>query len=284
MNSLKIEPKFKELIPPLTPEEYRGLEELILRDGIRDPLATWKGIIVDGHNRFAIARQHGIKSYAIHEMQFPDEDAAMMWIIDNQLGRRNLSKLARIELAMRKEPMIRAKAMENQVRKPNDFVPQKSAEQNYRENETREQLAKQAGVSHDTYRKGEIILETAPPELIQEVLDGKKRINTAYRELQESAAASVDEQPKDDETQEEPDENPDEQEENMKLGIPKNPNYNIEAFQLEFEANAQSYIDIAKMFVTGHYSPLWNNEKYKAIALTALDDVAKALTDLKGLI
>ena len=54
------------------------------------------------------------------------------------------------------------------------FVPQESSEQNYRKNETHNQLAKLADVSHDTYKKGKIFLEKAPPELVKEVREGKK--------------------------------------------------------------------------------------------------------------
>jgi hypothetical protein len=43
------------LIPPLTSEEFKQLERNILEEGIRDPLVTWNGILVDGHNRYRIA-------------------------------------------------------------------------------------------------------------------------------------------------------------------------------------------------------------------------------------
>lgn len=35
---LNINPEFKELIPPLTPEEYVGLEQNILTHGCRTPI------------------------------------------------------------------------------------------------------------------------------------------------------------------------------------------------------------------------------------------------------
>lgn len=58
---------------------------------------------------------------------------------------------------MRLKPVIAEKAKEQQVRKPADFVPQKSAEQT--PIETRQELAKIAGVSHDTIAKVERIEE-----------------------------------------------------------------------------------------------------------------------------
>lgn len=49
---LKINKDFKNLIRPLLRQEYLQLEENILKDGCREAIITWKGFIVDGHNRF----------------------------------------------------------------------------------------------------------------------------------------------------------------------------------------------------------------------------------------
>jgi site-specific DNA-cytosine methylase len=78
------------LIPPLTSEEFKQLERNILEEGIRDPLVTWNGILVDGHNRYRIAQEHNLE-YKIIEMNFADIDEAKDWMDKNQIGRRNLS-------------------------------------------------------------------------------------------------------------------------------------------------------------------------------------------------
>lgn len=86
---MKVNPKFKLLIPPLSTEEYQQLEQNIVRDGCRDPLVVWMDTLVDGHNRFEICTKHRLL-FDVIEMQFENEDRAIDWIIDNQLGRRNL--------------------------------------------------------------------------------------------------------------------------------------------------------------------------------------------------
>lgn len=53
---LTIDPDLRDLIPPLSEEEYRMLEDSIVRDGCDTPLTVWNGTIVDGHNRYAFAR------------------------------------------------------------------------------------------------------------------------------------------------------------------------------------------------------------------------------------
>ena len=61
MSRIVIDDEFKNLIPALLPDEYKLLEANIVRDGCREPLSVWKGILVDGHNRHRICTKHGIK-------------------------------------------------------------------------------------------------------------------------------------------------------------------------------------------------------------------------------
>ena len=56
----EIAPEFESLIPPLQAEERAQLEANILAEGCRDPLVLWDDVLLDGHNRYAICRKHGI--------------------------------------------------------------------------------------------------------------------------------------------------------------------------------------------------------------------------------
>jgi len=87
---IKINQKFKELLPPLSAEEFASLEESILAEGVRESIKVWRGFIVDGHNRFEICEKHDLP-FASMDLHFADEDEALEWIYTNQLGRRNLN-------------------------------------------------------------------------------------------------------------------------------------------------------------------------------------------------
>ena len=92
LNALKIDPEFQGKIPPLTFEELNQLEANILRDGrIINPIIVWQGLIVDGHNRFTIAKKHPEIPFTVHEKAFANRYEAIIWICKNQLGRRNLT-------------------------------------------------------------------------------------------------------------------------------------------------------------------------------------------------
>ena len=92
MKTLTIDPEFRDKIPPMTEEEFRQLEENILKAGrVRSPITVWNNIIVDGHNRWAIIQKHPDIPYEIEEEHFADRYEAIVWICKNQLGRRNLT-------------------------------------------------------------------------------------------------------------------------------------------------------------------------------------------------
>ena len=92
LEQLKIDPEFEKVIPPLTKDEYHQLEENILDDGrIMMPIAVWGDIIVDGYNRYRIAREYGDIPFSTTQLDFANRYEVIAWICKNQLGRRNLS-------------------------------------------------------------------------------------------------------------------------------------------------------------------------------------------------
>lgn len=89
---IRIDPEFKDKIPPLTDAEFRQLEDNIVKDGqVISPIIIWNGLMVDGHNRWEIIQRHPEIPYIIKEMEFTDRYEVIVWICRNQLGRRNLT-------------------------------------------------------------------------------------------------------------------------------------------------------------------------------------------------
>lgn len=89
---LKIDPEFRDKIPPLTETEFKQLEENIIRDGeVREPLVIWNSTIIDGHHRWKVIAKHPEIPYKVKRMEFADKWAAIVWMCQNQLGKRNLT-------------------------------------------------------------------------------------------------------------------------------------------------------------------------------------------------
>ena len=92
MINLKIDPEFQSQIPPLTDDEFKQLEENILKEGkLLSPLIVWNNILVDGHNRYAILQKHPEIYFSTMPLRFANREEALAWICKNQLGRRNLT-------------------------------------------------------------------------------------------------------------------------------------------------------------------------------------------------
>ena len=98
-------PELEALIPPLHPDEFRQLEANLLREGCRDALLVWETTeaalqpggsdepvyaLIDGYNRHRICTDHGL-DFKIHLRPFENLSQVRQFMIDNQLGRRNLT-------------------------------------------------------------------------------------------------------------------------------------------------------------------------------------------------
>jgi DNA modification methylase len=92
---ITINKQFRTLFRPLTDEEFSQLEANLLQDGIRDPLVLWGDVLIDGHNRYAIAQKHNLKFKTIRK-EFKDKTETEIWIRSNQKGRRNFTKLEQL--------------------------------------------------------------------------------------------------------------------------------------------------------------------------------------------
>ena len=184
---IEIKEEFKKLIPALTAEEFKQLEENILKDGIRDPLVLWNGYLIDGHNRYQIAFKHGLE-YKTIDKEFEDESQVKEWMINNQFGRRNLSNYQRSVLALELESVFSARAKEQQVRKP-EFVLPMLAEQ--KPIDTRKELAKVANVSHGTLDKVKKIQAVATPEVKAQLSTGEVSINQIYQDIKKKETTLI---------------------------------------------------------------------------------------------
>ncbi len=105
-NNIVIIDELRDLIPALGVDEYAQLEANILKNGCRDALSIWETIqgkiientensdksiyvLIDGHNRFDICKKHNI-SFNVQLLTFTDLQEVKDYMIDLQLGRRNL--------------------------------------------------------------------------------------------------------------------------------------------------------------------------------------------------
>lgn len=186
MRKLLIDKELRDLLPPLTKEEFSQLEENILKDGCQSPIITWNDYIVDGHNRYNICNKHKIEFEEL-KLAYETKDDIIQWMIDTQLGRRNLTPIQRIAIAEKYRPIIEKKAKENQsVFKGNQYTNgtcQNSDKKQIKKVDTKKELSKIANVSYDTYYKGKRILDSDNEEIKDKLKNKEISINKAYNQL-----------------------------------------------------------------------------------------------------
>ena len=106
-NNLIILPELRDFIPPLNVGELNSLEDSIIANGCRTPLLVWDTthsvinsanqtphdtafVLIDGHHRYQICKKNGV-DFQIDLMSFPSIEEVKDFMIDFQVGRRNMT-------------------------------------------------------------------------------------------------------------------------------------------------------------------------------------------------
>ena len=195
MINLKIDPEFQSQIPPLTDDEFKQLEENILKAGkLLSPLIVWNNTLVDGHNRYAILQKHPEIYFSTMPLRFANREEALAWICKNQLGRRNLTS--------EQKKFLIGKQYSVEHRKPGgngnnqhtaaanktapeelcqiDTIPPTAAEAS-----VRKQIAERNNVSEsyvarsEKFMRGVEIMEQMVPGMQEKILSGQFKVRDA---------------------------------------------------------------------------------------------------------
>jgi len=175
---LRIDPRFRNVISPLTAGELAALTEDISIHGCCDPLKVLKGegIILDGHHRFEICEKLGIP-YEVVELEFPSHTDAKSWMIKSQRARRNLNESQRAMLAVTLEALYCEQAKEWPGTRTDlglNLDPKEAGR-------SAEKAAKDMGISHQTVSYAKKVATKGIPELAKLVESGDVAVSAAAR-------------------------------------------------------------------------------------------------------
>jgi len=187
----KIDPEFRDLIPPLSPSEYEELEKSILSEGCRESIYTWNNYIIDGHNRYEICIKHGLEP-PVSPMSFESRAEVIIWICSVQLARRNVTEPIRRYLIGKRyeaEKLIGAHNASgcNQYSHPEKEVRYQSDAEAPVNNDivrTRDRLGKEYNLASATvYRYGEYAktidkIKEHSPNVAKKILNESARVTT----------------------------------------------------------------------------------------------------------
>jgi len=189
---LTINNKWFSGIPDLSEEEFAGLETKILTEGFRDPIVVWhynnQPHIVSGRNRWAICQKHDLTPIT-SSISFDGEHSAILWIVDEQLSKRNLTEGVKYTLTAKKREMLEEQGkikyqatVGRKSKQSLSFVDNDLPRHN-----TQKEIAKALGKSTGYVAKADFVMKHADEELKNEVLKGNKTFNEAYKKTKSIA-------------------------------------------------------------------------------------------------
>jgi hypothetical protein len=204
--------ELKNFIPPLSLDEYSQLESNILQHGCQSPIQVWQTlkknlglafekeddlayVLVDGHNRYKICTQHNLP-FEVYVLSFDSQKDAKDYMINLQLGRRNLSqnqisyfrglrynneKADKSDNLLMKSSKGQNDTSGNEGQKNDNLEIKSSKGQNDTSTKTTaERLGKEYNVSPKTIKRDAEFadgLEKIDSELRNNILDGKIKVD-----------------------------------------------------------------------------------------------------------
>ena len=157
MKQYIVDHRLEAVCLPLSKDEYDLLESQIKRDGVLDAVKVWDRdgelVLLDGHNRLKICKDNNLPIPDSTTIGIGSIDEAVIWIVDNQKGRRNVATKEQQDYILGK----RYEAQKNINKfKGNQYTGggQNDADQTPR-GRTREILAAQEGIGFRTVERNE---------------------------------------------------------------------------------------------------------------------------------
>lgn len=169
-----IDAEFAELCPQPTNEERNLLMASIDAEGCREALIVWdeQDILIDGHTRKEICDELSV-DYRVNRKSLPSRDAAIEWIIANQLGRRNVTE--------EQKGYLRGKRYQQEKKKHGGDRKSSVQDEHLK---TAERIGEQLGVSPTTVRRDarfaqavDEIAKHSGKETRDEILAGKSPLS-----------------------------------------------------------------------------------------------------------
>ena len=177
---LVIDEEIRRLIPPLRPKEQEYLEASLRTYGCQAPLKIWGKILLDGHKRLEICKRCRIR-HRTEPIKLADREAALLWVLENQLGRHDLTDDQRAAIAVR---VLRRRAARAASALPGNgisSVPSRNGHAHIRP-PSRVGIAQEARISEFRFREA-MAVERVDAVVFGQVMLGEKSLIQAKREL-----------------------------------------------------------------------------------------------------
>ncbi|TAN69088.1 MAG: hypothetical protein EPN17_07875 [Methylobacter sp.] len=153
--------------PRMSEAEFNSLKDNIKNNGQTHPIYTLDGMILDGGNRYRALCELGIEPVIV---EYTGTNPTQ-FILSSNLHRRHLTQGQSAAIVSASQSWVNAQ------------VGHHSQLCSTAQLDTATARAKQSGAGHRTQQLADKLVKEAPAELIKEVIDGKKSLNKAIKEI-----------------------------------------------------------------------------------------------------
>ena len=153
--------------PRMSEAEFSALKDNIQAIGQTHPIYTLDGMILDGGNRYRALCELDIEPI----MTAYTGNNPTQFILSSNLHRRHLSQGQSAAIVSASQSWVKA-----QISRVSDLPTAMPLA-------TAEARAKQSGVGQRTQQMADKLIKEAPAELVKEVIDGKKSLTKAMKEI-----------------------------------------------------------------------------------------------------
>lgn len=178
--NLKINSEYEKILPKMKIEEYESLKQSIKARGLQYPIIhNSEGTILDGHNRYRICMELGIKDFKTEERNFDNKEAEKVFVIVVNLERRHLNDYQKSEMGM-----VLLK-LEGEIAKQTlRMSPQLRGDS--AKGEVTDIVSKKIGVSRGTFERAKNIIEKGKEDLQDAVREDEMSINAGNEIIKKS--------------------------------------------------------------------------------------------------
>ncbi len=160
---------YAEIFPMMNPDEFERLTEDIRLNGLINDIITFKGLILDGRNRYLACKKAGVGH---RYRDWDGRGSALQFVLSVNLNRRYMNASQLALSAAKAKPLFEEEARKRQLLETSDQA-------NLQKGQARDAAAQIFNVSPRLVETASAVIRDGADELVQMVLDGEVRVSAA---------------------------------------------------------------------------------------------------------
>jgi ParB-like chromosome segregation protein Spo0J len=158
---------YADLFPRMTDEEFKALVEDIRVNGLRQPITTYHGQILDGRQRYEAAKQAGHELTENDFVELKSGEDPLKFVVSQNVNRRHLNESQRAIIAANianlQKGANRHTIVDSSIELPT--------------------AAKMLNVSEASVKRARNVLDKAAPQLLEQIKQGKIRVGAVSKKV-----------------------------------------------------------------------------------------------------